>query len=210
MDLTEFISISGQGGLFKVIARAKNGLIVESLADKRRQPVHSSQKVSALQDISVFTNDEDVPLSEVFTTIFEKEKGGPAIDSKANPEDLKKYFSAVLPDYDQERVYVSDMKKIITWYNTLQAQNLLKPAEKEESKAAEGSEEKSKAKGKSGKKEEAEASSEKEEKPKKTAAKTTAKAKTAAKSSSSKSVDKAPKASKAKAPSKTVTRKTGA
>jgi hypothetical protein len=206
MDLTEFISISGQGGLFKVIARAKNGLIVESLTDKRRQPVHSSQKVSALQDISVFTTGEDIPLSVVFTKIFEKEKGGPAVDSKSNPDDLKKYFSSVLPDYDQERVYVSDMKKIIVWYNTLHAHGLLKPIEKEAEKVEEAGD-KTKAKSKTAKsasKNEESTPTEKEDKPKKVAAKVSAKTTT------TKNVDKAPKASKAKAASKTVTRKTGA
>nr|MBA3901321.1 hypothetical protein [Bacteroidota bacterium] len=105
--------------------------------DKKRLQIHASQKVSALQDISIFTNTEDMPLSEVFTKIFEKEKGGPAIDAKSDPEKMKKYFDKVLPEYDAERVYVSDMKKVISWYNVLQAEGLITPDVEEKSEDTE-------------------------------------------------------------------------
>ncbi|MDQ3191710.1 MAG: DUF5606 domain-containing protein [Bacteroidota bacterium] len=137
MELSEYISVSGQGGLFKIIAKANNGLIVESLIEKKRLQVHASQKVSALQDISIFTNNDDMPLSEVFTKIFEKEKGGPAIDAKSDPDKIKKYFDTVLPEYDADRVYVSDMKKVISWYNLLQAEGLITPVVEEKSEVEE-------------------------------------------------------------------------
>ena len=140
MDLSEYISISGQGGLFKIVAKANNGLIVESLSEKKRIQVYASQKISALQDISIFTKNEDMPLLEVLTRIYEKEEGGAAIDAKSDPAALKKYFSTVLPEYDESKVYVSDMKKVISWYNILQANNVIKPIVKEVSDQIEKSE----------------------------------------------------------------------
>ncbi|MBA3901169.1 MAG: DUF5606 domain-containing protein [Bacteroidetes bacterium] len=184
MDLTEYISITGQSGLFKVIAKSTNGLIVESLLDNKRIHVSASQKVSTLQDISIFTTNEDIPLSEVFQKIYEKENGSPAINHKADSKDIKNYFQEVLPEYDEERVYASDMKKVIQWYNILQSQSLLKPAEKAEA----GKEE----------------NTEGDEKP--------AKAKTAAKTGkqAAKPKSAAPKTSKAKAAKTQTVRKTGA
>jgi hypothetical protein len=208
MDLSEFISISGQGGLFKVIARTKNGLVVESLADKKRQPVHASQKISALQDISIFTDNEEVPLTDVLRKIFDKEKGAVAIDSKSDPAQLKKYFETILPEYDRDRVYVSDMKKVIGWYNLLQKDNILeeklKPLEEEKAEAKE-----TKAtKAKSSKK----ASTEENEEEKTPKAKV-AKAKTSAAKPKAlgKAKDSMPKAtSKSKGAKTQTTRKTGA
>jgi len=119
------MSISGKSGLFKIIAQAKNGTIVESLLDEKRFPVFAHEKVSSLEEISVFTTDEDLPLKQVFKNIFLKESGGRAIDSKSETEDLKGYFLAVLPDYDRERVYISDIRKILSWYNLLVDKGLL-------------------------------------------------------------------------------------
>lgn len=135
MDLSGIISISGMPGLYKVVAQSKTGLIVESLIDKKRIPAYSTYKISALEDISVFTTGEDMPLSEVFQKIYDKEKGGAAIDHKAADADLKKYFGEAMPDYDQERVYISDIRKMINWYNLLHKNDLLK--QKKEEKAAE-------------------------------------------------------------------------
>lgn len=140
IDLTGIISISGQPGLYKIIAQSKNGIIVEGLADKKRVNVYSSTKVSTLSDISMFTTGDDKPIEEIMTTIFEKEKGGPAVDNKADDKAIEKYFSEILPDYDKDRVYVSNMRKLFSWYNTLQSTGNLK--EKEENKEGE---EKSKA-----------------------------------------------------------------
>ena len=140
IDLTGIISISGQPGLYKIVAQSKNGIIVEGLADKKRLNVYASTKVSTLSDISMFTTGDDKPIEEIMTSIFEKEKGGSAIDNKADDKAIEKYFSEVLPEYDKERVYTSNMRKLINWYNTLQTTGNLK--EKEEAKEGE---EKSKA-----------------------------------------------------------------
>lgn len=135
IDLTGIISISGQPGLYKIIAQSKNGIIVEGLNDKKRVNIYSSTKVSTLSDISMFTTGDDKPIEEIMTSIFEKEKGGAAIDHKADDAAVVKYFSEILPDYDKERVYVSNMKKLFSWYNALQATGNLK--EKEENKEGE-------------------------------------------------------------------------
>lgn len=133
MDISKIISISGKAGLFKVVSQAKNGLIVESLEDKKREPAYSHYQVSSLEDISIFTTGEDMPLKNVLQKIYDKEKGGPAIDIKSNDEDLKKYFEQALPEYDKDRVYISDIRKVIKWYNQLQKEGLLDA--KEEVKA---------------------------------------------------------------------------
>lgn len=135
IDLTGIISISGQPGLYKIVAQSKNGIIVEGLSDKKRVNVYSSTKVSTLGDISMFTTGDDKPIEEIMTSIFEKEKGGPAIDNKADDKAVEKYFGEILPDYDKERVYVSNMRKLFSWYNALQSTGNLK--EKEEKKEGE-------------------------------------------------------------------------
>jgi hypothetical protein len=142
MDLKDFLSISGKSGLYKNVAQTKNGIIVESLTDKKRFPVYVSDKVSSLEDISIFAIDKDVLLKDVMDLIYKKESGGPCIDPKADDAKLKKYFEEVLPDYDKERVYVSDIKKLFTWYNYLQTAGLLKleEAKKEETPEKEISE----------------------------------------------------------------------
>jgi hypothetical protein len=125
MNLKEIMSISGYPGLFKHISQGRNGIIVESLIDKKRIPAYASMKVSSLEDIAIFTDDGEIPLKEVFKRIFEKENGGKAIDPKGSPNDIKAYFESVVPEYDKERVYVSDMKKLFTWYNILQTEGML-------------------------------------------------------------------------------------
>lgn len=129
IDLTGIISISGQPGLFKIVAQSKNGIIVEGLADKKRLNVYASTKVSTLSDISMFTTGDDKPIEEIMTSVFEKEKGGPAIDNKADDKAMEKYFSEILPEYDKERVYISNMRKLINWYNALQTTGNLKKKE---------------------------------------------------------------------------------
>lgn len=129
IDLTGFISITGQAGLFKIIAQSKNGIIVEGLADKKRTNVTAATKVSTLTDISMFTTGDDKPLNEIVTAIFEKEKGGPAIDNKADDKAVTEYFAQILPDYDKDRVYVSNMRKLFGWYNALQSTGNLKTEE---------------------------------------------------------------------------------
>lgn len=123
--LKGILSISGQPGLYKLVAEAKNNIVVESLDNNKRMPVYSTSKVSALEDIAIFTTKEDLPLKEVFKAISEKENGGVAISPKSPDKDLKSYFQVVVPDFDKERVYVSDIKKVLNWYNILQEKNLL-------------------------------------------------------------------------------------
>jgi hypothetical protein len=137
MVLKDFLAIGGEHGLFKFIAQGRNAIIVEHLETGKRSTAHGSAKVSSLEDISIFTESEDLLLGKVFDKIFEKENGGPAIDAKLPVEKLKSYFEEVLPEYDRNRVYPSDIKKVILWYNTLQKLKLLVKDEPEPSKEPE-------------------------------------------------------------------------
>lgn len=119
MELKEILAISGQPGLFKYVAQSTRGVIVESLLDGRRMNASASAKVSALTEISMFTEGDDIPLAEVFTRIYAHTGGKEAIDPKETPEKLKACFAEVLPEYDRDRVHVSDIKKCFAWYNTL-------------------------------------------------------------------------------------------
>ncbi|HAN77184.1 MAG TPA: hypothetical protein DCQ31_05125 [Bacteroidales bacterium] len=125
MDLKGILAISGYSDLFKMVKQGKSNIIVESLKTGQRMPAYSSHKISALEDISMYTGDEDIKLAEVFRNIFKKENGGTAIDPKEKPEALKKYFEEVLPAYDKDRVYLSDIKRVYLWYNQLQALNMV-------------------------------------------------------------------------------------
>lgn len=125
MDLKEIMSVSGQSGLFRFISQGRNGIIVESFSDKKRSFINASSKVSSLEDIAIFTSDEEVPLKQILKSIFEHENGGPAPDPKSSPDELKSYMEKILPTYDHERVYISDIKKLVTWYNTLLSLNML-------------------------------------------------------------------------------------
>lgn len=140
--LKGILAISGQPGLFKVLSEAKNGVIVESLLTGKKQTAFASAKMSTLEDIAIYTTSEDFPLKEVFKKIYETENGGKAIEANAKPEELKKYFEKALPDFDKERVYVSDIKKVISWYNLLQEKGLLNFDEAPEAEEKESSEEK--------------------------------------------------------------------
>ena len=131
MDLSGIISISGMSGLHKVVAQIKNGVLVESLIDKKRMPAYATHKVSELENITIYSTGDNTPLKDVFQKIYDKEKGGPAIDSKSPEAELKKYLKDVFPEYDEDRVYVSDIKKIFNWYNLLQKQGLLEKKEEE-------------------------------------------------------------------------------
>ncbi|HEX8517082.1 MAG TPA: DUF5606 domain-containing protein [Bacteroidia bacterium] len=131
MNLSGIISIAGMSGLYKVIAQSKNGLIVESLVDKKRIPAHSTNKVSSLEDVSIYSTGDDVPLKEVFQKIHDKEKGGAAIDHKSADAELRTYFKKAFAEYDEERVYTSDIKKVLMWYNILQKEGVLDKKEEE-------------------------------------------------------------------------------
>lgn len=135
MNLKDILAISGESTLFKFVAQGKNAVIVENLETGRRFSAGAAAKVSALDEIAIFTTDEDIPLAKVMDHIFEKENGGEAISHKQPDAVLKTYFAEVLPEYDRERVYTSDIKKVVLWYNILQKLNLLV---KEEEKPEEG------------------------------------------------------------------------
>lgn len=130
--LKGILSVSGQSGLYKMISQAKNSIIVESLVDGKRMPAYATSRISALEDISIFTEQGDVKLVEVFKNIYEKEDGKPTISHKSSANELKSYFVQVLPDYDKDRVYVSDIKKVIIWYNLLVDKDIFKFGEEEE------------------------------------------------------------------------------
>jgi len=123
--LKGILSVSGQSGLFKLLTEAKNSIVVESLDTGKRMPVYSTSKISSLEDIAIYTENSDVPIKDIFKAISEKENGGPSISEKSSAGDLKKYFESVVPTFDRDRVYVSDMKKVITWYNSLQQKGML-------------------------------------------------------------------------------------
>jgi hypothetical protein len=126
MNLTGIIAISGKPGLYKVIAQGKNSIIVESLIDGKRVPAYSTDRISALDDISIYTYDEDAPLRDLLTAIFKKEAGKECPSHKDDLKDLTAYLLGLLPNYDQERVYPSDIKKIFQWYNLLHKSGNLK------------------------------------------------------------------------------------
>lgn len=119
MELKEILAISGQPGLFKYVAQSTRGVIVESLLDGKRMNASAAAKVSALTEISMFTEGDDIPLADVFTRIYEQTGGKEAISPKETPEKLKAAFAEALPDYDRDRVHVSDIKKCFLWYNIL-------------------------------------------------------------------------------------------
>ena len=133
--LEKIVSISGKPGLFKVLSQGKNMLVVESVVDKKRMPAYSSDKVVSLGDISMFTDSGDKPLSEILEAMKVKENGAVAsIDVKADAEKLREYFGEIVPDFDRQRVYPTDVKKLIQWYNLLIENGLTDflPEEKED------------------------------------------------------------------------------
>ena len=119
MALKDILVVSGHSGLYRYISKGRNNIIVESLSDNKRTTIPATAKISLLEDIAVFTDGEDIPLREVLIKMQTKENGGAAIPHKSPTEELKNYFAEVLPEYDRDRVYVSDIRKIVMWYNLL-------------------------------------------------------------------------------------------
>ncbi|MCQ2263703.1 MAG: DUF5606 domain-containing protein [Bacteroidales bacterium] len=130
MDLSKVLAITGKSGLFTLISRGNNNFIVESLTDGKRFPAFSHDGVANLENISIFTNGDDVTLESVFVSMYKKENGGKCNVSLSDGNAMKAYFAEVLPDYDRERVYVSNIKKVIAWYNQLIDHNLIDLEEK--------------------------------------------------------------------------------
>ncbi len=118
-DLSRILAISGQSGLYLYISQARNGAIVESLADKKRSSVGMTSKLTSLADISIYTDDEEVKLQDVFLKMKDVLGEADAPSAKSEPAALKALFEKALPDYDRDRFYVSHMKKVVEWYNAL-------------------------------------------------------------------------------------------
>jgi hypothetical protein len=132
MSLDKILSISGKPGLYKVIAQTRNGFVAESLIDNKKVNVTIHSNVSILSEIAVYTLTEELPLREVLKKIMEKEDGKQTtISHKDSKDTLEEYFFEVLPDYDEDRVYASDIKKIVQWYNLLQKHDMLGALEEE-------------------------------------------------------------------------------
>ncbi|MDR1405984.1 MAG: DUF5606 domain-containing protein [Prevotellaceae bacterium] len=130
-DLQKIYAISGYPGLFRHLSKGRNGVIVESMLDGKRMNTGGSMRVTALSDVAIYTNTEELPLRDALVKIREKQNGAAAIDHKSSPGELRKFFEEILPDYDRERFYASHMKKVAEWYNLLQKNNLLDFAEAE-------------------------------------------------------------------------------
>lgn len=118
-DLSKILSISGQHGLFEYVAQARNGVIIEALSDKKRTVADAKSRITTLADISIYTTEGEIKLQEVFLKMHEALGDADAPSSKAAPEELKALFAKVIPDYDEERFYVSHMKKVVDWYSDI-------------------------------------------------------------------------------------------
>ena len=125
MNLEGILNVSGKSGLFRVISNTKNNVIVESLENGKRGPLHSNNQANMLDEIGIYTYNDTVPLSNIFDSIAKKENGGQAISHKSSNSELINYFRVILKEYDEERVYISSIKKVIQWYNCMQATGLV-------------------------------------------------------------------------------------
>ena len=119
MSLEKILTISGKPGLYQLQNQTRSGFLATSLVDGKKISVNAKQNVSILSEIAIYTLTEELPLSEVFTKISNKENGGEAISHKSTRDELEEYFFEILPDYDEDRVYPSDIKKVVQWYNLL-------------------------------------------------------------------------------------------
>ncbi|MFD2917600.1 DUF5606 family protein [Psychroserpens luteus] len=132
MTLDKILSISGKPGLYKIVTQTRNGFVVESLIDQKKLSVNIHSNISVLSEIAVYTLTEELPLREVLKKIRDKEDSKQtSISHKDSKDKLEEYFFEVLPDYDEDRVYASDIKKIVQWYNLLQKHNMLDALEED-------------------------------------------------------------------------------
>jgi hypothetical protein len=125
MNLEGIIAITGKAGLFKVKSQGKNAVIVENISDKKRMPITDRHQANTLEEIGIYTDEDTKPLSEIFDSIAIKENAKQSISHKTAKNELIIYFLEILPNFDEERVYISDIKKVIQWYNTLQTAGLI-------------------------------------------------------------------------------------
>lgn len=132
MSLGNILSITGKPGLYVLKTKAKSGFVVKSLLDDRTSIVGMNHNVSVLKDISIYTMTGEVPLKQVFQNIAKKEDNGSSINHKSSKEELQNYFEEVLPEYDRDRVYASDIKKIVQWYNIIHKNDMLDSISEEE------------------------------------------------------------------------------
>ncbi len=133
MSLEKILAISGKPGLYEIVTQTRTGAVVESLLDKKRLTVGAHSNISILSEIAIYTLTEEVPLKDVLRKVKDKENGQPtSISHKDGKDALEEYFFEVLPDYDEDRVYASDIKKVVQWYNLLQKNNLLDSLESED------------------------------------------------------------------------------
>jgi len=137
MELKDIVAINGKPGLYEIKAQSKGGVIVKSLLDSKKFPVTVSHNISALNEIAIYTYEEEIPLRIIFKAIGEKENGKEAISPKENGKVLTSYFREILPDFDEERVYTSNIKKVLQWYNLLASKNFDFTAIKEEEEETE-------------------------------------------------------------------------
>ncbi len=124
-DYSKILAVSGKPGLQKLVGQMKNGIVVESIEDGKRFPVYMSENTSALEDISIYTEDKELPLKEVFQKIHKSLSGKPCEVKLKDNKALSTFFEKVLPSYDKDRVYTSDIKKVVKWYNILLKSDLL-------------------------------------------------------------------------------------
>ncbi len=136
MGLDKILAISGKPGLYELKTQTRSGFLAESLLDGKKLSVGIRHNVSVLSEIAIYTFTEEVPLREIFKKIQEKEEGKQAINHKESKNKLEAYFSEVLPDYDEDRVYTSDIKKVIQWYNILQSKGFTDFSDSEEDSAS--------------------------------------------------------------------------
>lgn len=142
MGLDKILAISGKPGLYELTAQTRGGFVATSMLDGKKIAVNMRHNVSILSEIAIYTYTEEIPLGEIFQKIKEKEDGGSAISHKSSKKELEDYFSEILPDYDEDRVYASDMKKIFQWYNILIENGFTDFSKEEDSdKAAENKDE---------------------------------------------------------------------
>ncbi len=119
MEFEKIIAVSGKPGLFQIISQSKNAVIAESLLDNKRVAINASSNISLLDNIAIYSYEGDVKLATIFKTMFEKEGGKETISHKSSNQEVLSYFLEVLPDFDEDRVYASNIKKVIQWYNLL-------------------------------------------------------------------------------------------
>ena len=134
MNVEGIINVAGKPGLYKVISKSNNTVIIESLIDKKRSPIYSHNQANLLEEIGIYSYEDTTSLSVIFDFIASKENGNKCLSHKSEKNNLLNYFREIMPDYDEERVYYSDIKKVIQWYNLMHDTGLIIMEKKEKKK----------------------------------------------------------------------------